>query len=45
MFNLTNSMVVSNNGNGAGVVGDFNADGRLDLATINHELSILLQEP
>ncbi len=48
-FNLANSIVVSNNGNGPAVVGDFNADGRLDLATFNDmnngTVSILLQEP
>ena len=48
-FNLTSSIVVSNVGNGPAVVGDFNADGRLDLATINDvnvgTVSILLQEP
>jgi hypothetical protein len=46
-FNLNNSILVSHAGNGPAVVGDFNADGRLDLATINDEnsgtVSILLQ--
>jgi hypothetical protein len=46
-FNLTNSIVVSNDGNGPGVVADFNGDGKLDLASINEQsngtVSILLQ--
>jgi hypothetical protein len=48
-FNLHGAIVVSNNGNGPGVAGDFNGDGRLDLATINSmnsgTVSILLQVP
>jgi FG-GAP-like repeat/FG-GAP repeat len=48
-FNLTNSIDVSNYFNGPAVVGDFNADGRLDLATLNQTnggtVSILLQAP
>jgi FG-GAP-like repeat len=46
-FNLTNSIVVSHDGNGPGVVADFNGDGKLDLASINEEsngaVAILLQ--
>jgi len=48
-FNLQSAIVVSNNGNGPGVAADFNADGRLDLATLNSmnsgTVSILLQVP
>ncbi len=48
-FNLKSSIVVSNDGNGPGVAADFNADGRLDLATRNNmnngTVSILLQVP
>jgi hypothetical protein len=48
-FNLTSSILVSNVGNGPAAVGDFNADGRLDLATINDmnngTVSVLLQVP
>lgn len=48
-FNLSSSIVVSNDGNGPGVAADFNADGRLDLATRNDTdngtVSVLLQVP
>ena len=48
-IDLHGAIVVSNNGNGPGVAGDFNGDGRLDLATINSmnsgTVSILLQVP
>jgi hypothetical protein len=48
-FNLANSNDVSNNGIGPAVAGDFNGDGRLDLATFDYvnggTLAILLQQP
>jgi len=48
-FNLTTTFDVSHIGSGPSVAADFNADGRLDLATLNETnngtVSILLQVP
>jgi FG-GAP-like repeat/FG-GAP repeat len=48
-FNLTTTFDVSNNGSGPVIAADFNADGRLDLATRNSinngTVSVLLQVP
>jgi FG-GAP-like repeat/FG-GAP repeat len=48
-FNLTTTFDVSNNGSGPAVAADFNADGRLDLATRNDTnngtVSVLLPVP
>ena len=48
-FNVTTTFDVSNNGSGPLVAADFNADGRLDLATRNSmnngTVSVLLQVP
>jgi hypothetical protein len=48
-FNLADSNDVSNNGIGPAVAGDFNGDGRLDLATFDYvnggTVAILLQQP
>jgi FG-GAP-like repeat/FG-GAP repeat len=48
-FNLTSSLAFGNTGNGPTVAGDFNGDGRLDLAAVSEDngggVAILLQQP